>query len=501
MNESELRAKAAAAARTMEQLVREHGRDHERWSKAVGQRFDEAMRAEKRALRELEQLVPGEREEALQRQIDQLRHARMARGADPWAVSSEETRAVIELDRLQSIRAAKSREPLDDIDLERSNAQVLRIAALRAVEKAEGLTATQQEHVAKMLEGRGGVDDPTALARWVIASDSRAYRSAWASAVTRPHVGGLGPEERRAMVRAESALERRAGSEATFGVGVPWLLDSAVIGTAGGQQAPILDEARVVVCMKGDSWHGVASNLSPGYGYVSEAGVMPDDSLTLSQPTLPFYKAGVNIPVSVELLEDYGPAGFQAEMARVMELAYLSFVGQMTVAGTGSGEPYGLFPALAGSASDIRVTTLGDVGLVDVRAAWSAMPDRFRSNSVWVMHPSVLAQIEASIGGGQALADLRFTPQGALLEGRPVILSDYSPAYVNTTASSQQFCVIADLSDGFVFANRVPTTIELTSSMRDPSTGRPTLQKALIQWLRHGFGLVDVNFGRILANS
>ena len=82
-----------------------------------------------------------------------------------------------------------------------------------------------------------------------------------------------------------------------------------------------------------------------------------------------------------------------------------------------------------------------------------------------------------------------------------MILSDYSPAYVNTTASSQQFCVIADLRDGFVFANRVPTTIELTSSMRDPSTGRPTLQKALIQWLRHGFGLVDVNFGRILANS
>jgi hypothetical protein len=52
------------------------------------------------------------------------------------------------------------------------------------------------------------------------------------------------------------------------------------------------------------------------------------------------------VPVSVELLADYGGEGFQAEMAKILATEYLTFMGNATLNANGSGQPYGILTQL-----------------------------------------------------------------------------------------------------------------------------------------------------------
>ncbi len=63
-------------------------------------------------------------------------------------------------------------------------------------------------------------------------------------------------------------------------------------------------------------------------------------------------------------------------------------------------------------------TTLGQVGLVDVRNCWKALPDKFRADAYWVMHPTVLSQLKGSESGGPALAEFHYNGLGSLLLSR-----------------------------------------------------------------------------------
>jgi hypothetical protein len=84
--------------------------------------------------------------------------------------------------------------------------------------------------------------------------------------------------------------------------------------------------------------------------------------------------------------------------------------------------------------------------------------------------------------------------------GRPVVESQYAPAFTATTGTSAQLLTLVDVADGFVWANRVPTIVELTQSAQLPGA-TPTIQHFLISAPRVAFGLLDPLFGVILANS
>jgi HK97 family phage major capsid protein len=138
---------------------------------------------------------------------------------------------------------------------------------------------------------------------------------------------------------------------------------------------------------------------------------------------------------------------------------------------------------------------------VDVRAAWKALPDKLRASAVWIMHPTTLSQITNLESGGLALAEFRYSPEGVpMLHGRPVIETQYAPAFTGSTASTAQLLTLVDVADGFVVANRVPTIVEITQTAQ--LTGAtPTLQRFLISSPRVAFGLVDPLMGVNVANS
>ena len=52
----------------------------------------------------------------------------------------------------------------------------------------------------------------------------------------------------------------------------------------------------------------------------------------------------------------------------------------------------------------LQRTTAGTIGAVDVRAAYAAVPERYRSRSTWVAHQSVVNKF-SGFGNGNALSD------------------------------------------------------------------------------------------------
>jgi HK97 family phage major capsid protein len=165
--------------------------------------------------------------------------------------------------------------------------------------------------------------------------------------------------------------------------------------------------------------------------------------------------------------------------------------------GTGNGEAVGLFSSTAGI-SATAVTTNGSVGIVDVRAAWAALPPRFKPNATWVMHETVLNQIR-NLDGAASQVDLQHDRQGTTLYGRPVICSDYAPSFSSVTGS-EPFLVVADIRAAMTIAFRTPMTVENIPAMRDHNTGRPVFQQGWFAYARVGGNVVNPAAAILLSN-
>jgi HK97 family phage major capsid protein len=397
---------------------------------------------------------------------------------------------------------------MDDISVGKDfDSAEVRHGALDAIEASKRLEDHQAARLEKMVVTGEGVDSADNLARHIVATATPEYRTAWAKILARRENSVVHTvPERHALGRYLEARAATEGTNSAGGYGVPFDIDSAIIGTSGGLAAPVLDHCKMAVQTSGDAWHGVSSALAGGYAWAAEDGTFTDSSLTIAQPTLTIYKAAAVSEVSYELFEDYGGDGFQAEMGKIFAQEFLTFMGNQTLNGTGTGQPNGIFTQLFNTTTNPAhtvATTLGSVGLVDVQNAWKALPDRFRYNAHWIMHPTVLNKIADEVSSGGSMTEFRYNDQGVpLLRGRPVIETQYAPTYVNTTATSQEFLTLVDLADGFLFVNRVPTIVEVApNAFAMASTGMPTMQRFLIHAPRVAFGLLDPLFGVILANS
>jgi HK97 family phage major capsid protein len=207
------------------------------------------------------------------------------------------------------------------------------------------------------------------------------------------------------------------------------------------------------------------------------------------------YRATGFVPFSYELDQDI-PGGFAEEIAATLAQGYVNLLAQGTMTGSGSSCPRGIFTALLSvTASQTLVSTLGTLGAKDIRSAWSALPERFRQRSTWLMNVGVESVIRAfgngPSGSAQNLALADFTidltsPGESRLVGRPVILSDYAPAFTGTTASTTQYAILGDFSH-FVLVQRVGMSTELIPNLFDQSTARPTGQRGILSFSRHGY--------------
>ena len=112
-----------------------------------------------------------------------------------------------------------------------------------------------------------------------------------------------------------------------------------------------------------------------------------------------------------------------------------------------------------------------------------------------------MAQVRA-FGNGYALSDftVNMLADGTdQLTGRPVITSDYAPAFTGTTGAAN-YAVVGDFSN-FLVAQRAGMTVELVNHLFDPTTARPTGQRGWFAFARHGFDAVNSNGFRLIANS
>ena len=401
----------------------------------------------------------------------------------------------------EKLRARKAQRP-ESIDVMTATRRELRDRSLEVIERDGGHLAPHQlDKIDKLVRETTEYVNPVTICRRLLLTESDAYRSAFRKALEPRGHPIFTPEEGAAVLAYRAANE---GTGSAGGFGVPVLIDPTIIPSAGASAAPVLSLATSVVVTT-DAWKGVTS---PGtsWGWKGEAAAASDDSPTLAQPSIPVYTANGWIPFSYELGQDY--PGWAAEAQMVLAQGYVDMMAEDTIAGSGSSQPFGVFNRLMGvttSPSHIVVTTSGQLGAVDVRKAWSSLPQRWRDNATWLAHGSVETLVK-QFASGNSEVDYHsaLAPDGtriSALEGRPLVTTDYAPAFTGSTSGTYAYAVVGDFRGGFRVISRAGMEVQLVEQLFDQATALPTAQRGWYATARLGWDVIVNDAFRIIANA
>jgi HK97 family phage major capsid protein len=386
----------------------------------------------------------------------------------------------------------------------------VRDQALRSLEaRGQHLPPSTLDHLEELCRTRTADSDGKAISRHIALTTSPAYAEAFGKSIRDAHPAWTPAEAAavsawRQIAYRPTAEERAAGEGGSFGLGIPVLIDPAVI-IQSQDQAEILAAAKQVL-LTTNAWKGVSS-AGATISFDAEAVVGPDAAVTLAQPTVPIYKADGTIVVSYEMYQDY--PSFTNEALRMFGAALNDNVSDYTAVGSGSSVPTGIFTAMSGvtNPAHVKVTTAGTLVGNDVRAVFGALPERYQLGASWLMSPSMVQTVSAlaapSVTNGLAPHD--WTPatlgQPARLLGRPVYVSSYAPSFTGTTGATN-YCVVGDFSR-YLVATRLGSTLELVPQMFSfaGSYGMPTAQRGLYYLARWGSAPTDLQAFRLLSNS
>lgn len=368
----------------------------------------------------------------------------------------------------------------------------VRDAARKIIEESRFVDPADQAHVERLVLRNSANASGDAIARRLVATERPEYRSAFLKGVT-GNAALLSDDERRAVaeVRAMSS------SDTAGGFGVPILIDPTVLITGGKGLTGILSYVRVEQ-ITNDAWKGVSA-ASTSWSFDQEAAQVSDDASTFAQPSVPVHKAQGFIPASLEIAQDY--PGLANELGRLLMDGYMDLLASKLATGSGSDEPTGIFTALdANTNVEVVTTTDGLFGAVDIDKVWKSVPEKFRARSVWFMNVDVENEIRA-FGSGTATS--RFTvdqtAEGiSLLNGKPVVLSDYAPEFTGTTGAAN-ILVVGDFSN-YVVAQRVGMTV-VDVPVLFGANQRPTGQRGWYAYARVGADAVVDNAFRLLQNQ
>lgn len=450
----------------------------------------EALKAEIESLAAIENITP-EDDARLTVALDEFdaRNSELAEADARQARIDSAKSTVVEraagFDAPQIMRKTETK-----VDVRSASRGEIRDAALKTLEvNGKGLAARQLDNVDKLINTRSELTDGGEIAKRLLLTENDAYRSAFVKGVTQQNPAFTADE-----VQALNEYRAMSLTDADGGFGVPVLIDPSIILTSGAADAPILSLARVVTITT-DEWKGVSS-AGVAWSYDSEANQVSDDSPTLAQPTITTYKAAGFIPYSLEIGMDY--PGFADEMRRLLDQGYVDLVAKQSMTGS---TPVGIFTALdANTNVEVVVTTDGAFGAVDLLKVWGELPQRYRSRATWVMSTDVENEIRtfsSSSSGAYYTVNLREGTTGTLF-GRPVVLSDYAPAFTGTTGAGN-ILVVGDFSN-FVIAQRAGMSVEFIPNLFG-ANGRPTGQRGWYAYARHGFDSVNDNGFRLLQNQ
>jgi HK97 family phage major capsid protein len=370
----------------------------------------------------------------------------------------------------------------------------LRSRALSAAEKAAGANDAGRAAMTKVIEEDTSID--AALSRLALITSDPDYVAAWAELL---RTGGLAPilsEPEVLAIRRMRELQRAMSlTDSGGGYLVPFQLDPAVIITSDGSYNPFRAVSRVVQAT-GDTYNPVSAGATV-WSWDAENSEVSDDTSTFVQPSVTVHTGRGFVPFSIQVGED--APNLAEEVSRLLSFGRATLESQAFAIGSGSGEPFGIVTALAGTASVVSATTNNSFGpAVDVYKLDEALPARYRSSrsSAWFGHRTFLNDISQaeSANGARLFPDVLGNP-GTLL-GVAAYESEAMDAVLAT--GDDYILVFGDFSN-YLIADR-STSVEFIPHLFHTTSNRPSGTRGFYAYHRVGAGSVnDAGFRMLLV--
>lgn len=439
-------------------------------------------------------------------EVDARTTAIIARNAEIKAAVAEKQAVVESLVVLAAERAAlpklapnfiRPAEAVAPADVRSMQPHQARDASLRILEATSDrvINPTRKAAVQALIETRTADTNGDYIARRLLLTENEHYRNAFAKVLRYGNAAAWSPEEARAV---DEFRTQNITTDTSGGFGIPVLIDPSIIVTTGTTASPLLN-AMQIKTITNDVWRGV-SGAGVAWSFDAESAEVSDDTVTFAQPTVQAHMARGYVPYSIEFGQDY--PGAAAELGKLLMVGYDDLLANKLSTGTGTNEPWGIFVALdANTNAEVTVTTNAVFGAADIDKVWAALPEKWRSRASWFMSVGY----ENSIRGfGSGTATSRFTvdqtKEGiSLLNGRPVILSDYAPA-VATSTTARNILAVGDFSN-YVLAQRAGMSVEVIPHVIGTTNNRPTGERALFAFARVGADSVLDTAFRLLTNT
>lgn len=358
----------------------------------------------------------------------------------------------------------------------------IRDRALSAIETVKGINDDNRGQAETVLRGVDTRDGR--VSRYLLATGSDHYRSAFAKKLDSGEGAHLTPEEAHAveLVRAASLTDNAGG------YAVPFTLDPTIIDTGAHSVNPFRQICSIKQTVT-DSWNGVSS-AGVSFAWAAEAAEAADGAPTLGQPTIPVHKAHVWVPFSVEIGGDW--ANMNNDVANMIATARDDGEGAAFAVGSGSGQPTGVTKALDGTSYEIAPTTAETFALADVYKVETALRARSRSRASWVANKAWYNAIrQFDTNGGAGMWERVGAGQPSQLLGYNAYeCSDMDGVLPNAAATADNFGMVLGDFASYAIVDRIGLSIELVPHVMG-SNQRPTGQRGFYAWFRTGGNVLD----------
>jgi len=312
------------------------------------------------------------------------------------------------------------------------------------------------------------------VARHVLLTGSDDYHRAFKRLLrNQGEVNALEPDEQSA-VRAALSLTGANG-----GFLIPVTLDPTIILTNSGSANPFRNLSQVK-SITTNFWEGVTSS-GVNAGWLTENGVVGDNTPTVAQPVITPQKAAAWVFGSYEILSDSDfatqfPALLTDAKDRLEEAAFATGAGA-------AGVPKGVV-----TAATTAVTTAGlaAYAIADIYALQAAIPPRFRLNAKSLAVVMNIAIINKTRQFDTAGGSSYWTNLGADQPERVINMPiRESTTMVGTTTSLSKIAVAGDFNQ-YCIVDRVGMTVMYEPMVKDAATARPTGQAGWFAYWRVG---------------
>lgn len=393
------------------------------------------------------------------------------------------------------IRVAKTAEDAFDLRTLSFTAgpDEVRARAITAIEKMPEVPDADKQRMTKVVQRL-----PLEASRRLLLTSSMAYRKA-SQKVFAGQTHLLLPEEQQAIRAALSTTDGNGG------FAVPFNLDPTVISTKNVTTNPFRRISRVVTGVT-ESWNGVASSGVTA-SFDTEGSEVSDDSPTLTQPAITAYMARAYAFGSIEIAMDW--AAIEEELRGLFMEAKDDLEGSTMALGTGSGQPFGIVTAIAGTASEINAAADDTFAIGDVYSVEGALPAKYRlstlddlgapsSRASWVANHAIYNLVRRfDTAGGAGLWEYLGGGRPARLLGHAAYEASGMDSTVTTSGAVSNFILLIGDFRYYVIYDRIGFNLEYIQHVVG-TNHRPTGQRGWFGYWRVGADSVNDDAFRLL---